>query len=159
MKKPADQHRSKVRSQTKTFRAMKAYPCVSILLLFASILIASTAQTFSADACGRNANTSTNLLSGNMTNAAAPTDQKTILREGIDWKADSLSKAAGDARPRKSFRLLDGALIGVGASDESFQWPDREPTSFSDFPSSRSWAGPDATRQPQGLRLFHWSWK
>ncbi len=138
---------------------MKAYPCVSILLLFASILIASTAQTFSADACGRNANTSTNLLSGNMTNAAAPTDQKTILREGIDWKADSLSKAAGDARPRKSFRLLDGALIGVGASDESFQWPDREPTSFSDFPSSRSWAGPDATRQPQGLRLFKWSWK
>jgi len=50
MKKPADQHRSKVRSQTKTFRTMKAYPCVSILLLFASILIASTAQTFSADA-------------------------------------------------------------------------------------------------------------
>jgi len=138
---------------------MKAYPCVSISLLFVCILVAFTAQTFSADGCGGNFNTSTNSLGGNMTNAAAPTDQKAMFREGIDWKADSSSKAAGGARPRKSFRLLNGALIGVGVSDESFQWPDREPTSFSDFPSSRSWAGPDATRQPQGLRLFKWSWK
>jgi len=138
---------------------MKANPCVSISRLFGCILIAFAAQTFSADACGGNANTSTNLLGGNMKKAAAPTDQKAMLGEGIVWKADSLSKAAGGARPRKSFRLLDGALIGVGASDESFQWPDREPTSFSDFPSSRSWAGPDATRQPQGLRLFRWNWK
>src|SRR6266478_4326313 len=72
MKKPADQHSSKARSQTKTFRAMKANPCVSISLLFGCILIAFTAQTFSADACGGNVNTSTNLLGGNMTNAAAP---------------------------------------------------------------------------------------
>ena len=28
MKKPADQHRSNVRSQTKAFRAMKVNPCV-----------------------------------------------------------------------------------------------------------------------------------
>jgi hypothetical protein len=138
---------------------MKVNPCVSIALLFGCILIAFTAQTFSANACGGNVNTSTNLLGGNMTNAVAPTDQKTMPREGIDWKADSLSKAAGGARPRKSFRLFDGALIGVGRSNESFQWPDREPTGFSDFPSSQSWAGPDATRQPQGLRLFKWSWK
>ena len=138
---------------------MKANPYFSISLLFSFILIAFTEQTFSADACGGNVNTSTNLLCGTMTNAPAATDQKTILREGIDWKADSLSKAASGARPRKSFRLLDGALIGVGASDESFQWPDREPTSFSDFPGSRSWGGSDATRQPQGLRLFRWSWK
>jgi hypothetical protein len=94
-----------------------------------------------------------------MTNAAALTHQETIPRERISWNVDSLSKAAGGARPRKSFRLFDGALIGVGASSESFQWPDREPTGFSDFPSSRSWAEPDATRQPQGLRLFKWSWK
>src|SRR5690242_3536139 len=93
-KKPADQHRSKVRSQTKTFRAMKANPYFSISLLFSFILIAFTEQTFSADACGGNVNTSTNLLSGNMTNAAAATDPKTILPEGIDRKADSLSKAA-----------------------------------------------------------------
>ena len=138
---------------------MKANPCVSISLLFGCILIASTARTFSADACGGNVNTSTNLLGGNMTNAAAPADQKTMRGEGIDGKADSLSKAASGARPRKSFRLWDGALIGVGGSDESFQWPDREPTGFSDFPSSRSWARPDATRQQQGLRLFKWSWK
>ena len=134
-------------------------PCVSISLLFGCILIAFTAQTFSADACGGNVNTSTNLLGGNVTNAAAPTDQKTMLREGIDWKADRSSTAAGGARPHKSFRLFDGALIGVGASSESFQWPEREPTGFSDFSSSRSWAGPDATRQPQGLRLFQWSLK
>ena len=138
---------------------MKANPCVFISLLFGCILIAFTAQTFRADACGSNVNTSTNLLGGNMTNAAAPTDHRTMLREGIDWKADSLSKAAGGAKPRKSFRLFDGALIGVGASSESFQWPDREPTGFSDFTSNRSWAGPDAIRQPQGLRLFKWSWK
>jgi len=159
MEKPADQHRSKVRSQTKTFQAMKANPCVFISLLFGCILIAFTAQTFSADACGGNVNTSTNLVGGNMTNAAAPADQKTMLRDGIEWKADSLTKAAGGARPLKSFRLLDGALIGVGASDESIQWPDREPTGLSDLASSRSWAGPDATRQPQGLRLLKWSWK
>ena len=138
MKKPADQHRSKVRSQTKTFRAMKADPCVSISLLLGCILIAFKAQTFSADACGGNVNTSTNLLGGNMTNAAAPTDQKTMLREGIDWKADSLSKAAGGARSRKSFRLFDGALISGGASSKSFQRPDREPTDFNDFPSGRA---------------------
>ena len=138
---------------------MKANPCVSISLLFSCILIAFRAQTFSADACGGNVNTSTNSLGGNMTNPAAPTDQKAMLRGGIDLKADSSSKAAGGARPRKSFRLLDGALIGVGASSESFQWPDRQPTGFSDFPSSQSWAGPDATRQPQGLRLFRSSWK
>ena len=159
MKKPADQHTSKMRSQTKTFPAVRPNPCVSISLLFGCILIAFTAQTFSADACGGNVHTSTNLLGGNMPRAAAPTDQKTTLREVIDWKADSLSKAAGGARPRKSFRLFDGALIDVGASDESFQWPDREPARYSDFPGSRSWAGPDATRQPQGLRLFKWSWK
>ena len=159
MKKPADQHTSKMRSQTKTFRAMKANPCVSISLLFGCILIAFMAQTFSADACDGNVNTSTNLLGGTMTNAVAPTDQKTVPREGVDWKADSLSKAPGGARSRKSFRLLDGALIGVGASDESFQWPDREPARYSDFQSSQSWAGPDATRQQQGLRLFKWSWK
>jgi len=150
MKKPADHHRSKVRSQTKTFRAMKANTCVPISLLFGCILIAFTAQTFSADTCGGKVNTSTNLLGVNMRNAAAPADQK----EGIDWKADSLSKAAGGARPRKSFRVLDGALLGVGASNESFQWPDRER-----IPSGQSWAAPDATRQPQGLRLFKWSWK
>jgi hypothetical protein len=159
MKKPADQLTSKMRSQTKTFRAMKTNPCVSISLLFGCSLIAFTAKTFSADVCGGNVNTSTNVLGGNMTNAAAATDPKTILREDIDRKAESLSKAAIDARPRKSFKLLDGALIGVGTSHESFQWPDREPTGFSDFPSSRNWAGPDATRQPQGLRLFQWSWK
>ena len=134
-------------------------PCVSISLLFGCILIAFTAQTFSADASGGNVNTSTNLFGGNITNAAAPTDPKTILQEDIDWKADSLSKAAGGARLGKGFRLFDGALIGVGASNESFQWPDREPTGFSDFTSNRSWAGPDAIRQPQGLRLFKWSWK
>ena len=139
---------------TKTFRAMKANPCVPISVLFGCILIAFTEQTFSADACHGNVNTATNLLGGNMTKAAAPTDQKKMLPEGTEWKADSLSKAAGGARARKSFRLLDGALIGVGASDESFQWPDREPT-----PSGQSWAGPNATRQPQGLRLFKWSWK
>ena len=138
---------------------MKANPCFSILLLFSCILIAFTERTFSADACGGNVNTSTNLLGGNMTNAAAATDPKTILPEGIDRKADSLNKAAGGATPRKSFRLLNGALIGVGASSESLQWPDREPSGFSDFPSNRSWAGPDPTRQPQGLRLFKWSWK
>ena len=133
---------------------MKANPCVSISLLSGCILIAFTAQTFSADACGGNVNTSTNLLGGKMTNAAAPADQKTMLQDGTDWKADSLSKAAGGARPRKSFRLFDGALIDVGASDESFQWPDREPARYSDFPGNRSWAGPDATRQPRGLRLL-----
>ena len=150
MKKPADQHRSNVRSQTKAFRAMKANPCVVNSLLFGCIWIAFAAQTFSADACGGNVNTSTNLLSGNMTNAAAPADQK----EGINRKADSLSKAARGARLGKSFRLLDGALIGVGASDGSFQWPDLEPT-----PNSQSWAAPDSTRPPRGLRLFKWSWK
>jgi hypothetical protein len=138
---------------------MKANLCVSISLLFGCILIASTAHAFSADASGGNVNTSTNLLGGSMTNAAAPTHQKTMLREGIEWKVDSLSTAAGGARPRKSFTLFDGALIGGGASNKSFQWPDREPTGFRDFPSSRSWAEPDATRQPQGLRLFKWSWK
>jgi hypothetical protein len=155
MEKPADQHRSNVRSQTKAFRAVKANPCVFISLLSGCIWIAFTAQTFSADACGGNVNTSTNLLGGNMTNAASPADQKTMLPEGIDWKADGLSKAASGARPCKSFRLFEGALIGVGASHESFQWPEREPT-----PSSQSWARPDATRQQQqGLRLFKWSWK
>ena len=153
MKKPTDQHRSNPRSQTKPLRARKANPCVFISLLFGYFWIAFTAQTFSADVCGGNVNTSTNLLGGNMTNAAAP------AREGIDRKADGLSKAASGARPCKSFRLFDWALIGVGASRESFQWPDREPTGFSDFPSSRNWVGPDATRQPQGLRLFQWSWK
>ena len=148
-----------MRSLTKALRAMKANPCVLISLLFGCILIASTARTFSADACGGNVNASTNLLGGNMTNSAAPTDQKPMLREGFDWKADSLSKAAGGAGPRKGFRVWDGALIGVGGSDESFQRPDREPTVYSDFPSSRSWAGPNATRQSQGLRLFKWSWK
>jgi len=138
---------------------MKANPCVSISLLFGCILIAFTTQTLSADACDGKANASTNLLGCNMANAAAPTDPKTILQEDIDQKADSLSKTANGARPRKSFRLFDGALIVAGASNESFQWPDREPTGFSDFSSSRSWAGPDATRQPQGLRLFKWSWK
>src|SRR5690242_5720541 len=116
---------------------MKANPCFFISLLFSCILIAFTERTFSADACGGNVNTSTNLLGGNMTNAAAPTDQKTMPREGIDWKADSLGKAAGGATPRKSLRLFDGALIGVGASSESLQWPDREPSGFSDFPSNR----------------------
>jgi len=138
---------------------MKANPCVSISLLFGCILIAFTAQTFSADACGGNVITSTNVLSGNRTNAVAATEQKTTLREGIDQKADSMSKPASGARPRKSFRLFDGALISAGASHESSQWLDREPTGFSDFPSSRNWAGPDATRQSQGLRLFEWSWK
>lgn len=133
---------------------MKANPCVSISLLFGCIWIAFTAQMFSADACGGTFNTSTNLLAGSMTKVAAPTDQKTMLPEGIDSKADGLSKGVYGARRSNSFRLLDGALIGVGASDDSFQWPDREPT-----PSSQSWAAPDATRQPQGLRLFKWSWK
>ena len=138
---------------------MKINPCVSLSLLFGYIFIAFRAQSFSADACAGHVNTSTNLLSGNMTNAASATDQKRILREGIDQKADSLSKTAIGATPRKSVRLFDGALIGVGASHESFEWPDREPTGFSDFTSSRNWAGPDATRQSQGLRLFEWSWK
>ena len=138
---------------------MKANPCVSVSLLFVYSLVAFTAQTFGADACGGNANTSTNSLGGNVTNAAAPTDQKAMLWEGIDWKADSSSKAAGGASRLKSFRLFEGALIGAGASDESFQRSDREPTGSSDFPSRRSGAGPDATRQPQGLRLFRWSWK
>jgi hypothetical protein len=132
---------------------MKANLCVSISLLFGCILIASTAHTFSADASGGNVSTSTN-LGGSMTNVAAATHQKTMPREGIDCKADSLSKAASGGRPCKSLRLFDGALLGVGASDESFQWPEREPT-----PSSQSWAGLDATRQQQGLRLFKWSWK
>jgi hypothetical protein len=147
-----------VGSQIKTIRAMKANPCVCISLLFGCILIAFTAQTFSADAFGGNVNTSTNLLGGGMTNAPAPADQKKMLREAIDWKAGSFSKAADGARPRNGFRLFDGALIGVRASHESVRRPDREPTGFSDFPSSRSWAEPDATRQPQGLRLFKWSW-
>ena len=138
---------------------MKANPCVFISLLFGCILIAFTAQPFSAEACDGNVNTSTNLLGGHMTNAAAPADQKTMLRDSADSKADSLSKAPGGASPRKSFRLLDGALISVGASDGTFQWLDREPTGFSDFSSSRSWAAPDANRQQQGLRLFKWSWK
>jgi hypothetical protein len=133
---------------------MKANLCLSISLLFGCILIASTEHTFSADASGGNVNTSTNLLGGSMTNPAAPAHQRTMVPGGIDWNVDSLSKAAGAARPRKSFRLFDGALLGVSASDESFQWPEREPT-----PSSQSWAGPDATRQQQGLRLFKWSWK
>jgi hypothetical protein len=159
MRRPADQHRSKVRSQTKTFRAVKSNSCVSIWLLFGCILIAFTSQTFSADTRCCNVNASTNLAGGNMTNAAAPADQKTMLRDSADSKADSLSKAPSGASPRKSFRLLDGALISVGASDGSFQWLDREPTGFSDFSSSRSWAAPDANRQQQGLRLFKWSWK
>ena len=138
---------------------MKTNPCVFVSLLFGYILIASTARTFSADACAGNVITSTNLLGGNMTNAPAPTGEKTMLREGFDWKVDGLSKAAGGARPRKSLRLWDGALISVGGSDASFQRSDREPTRFSDSPSSQSWAGPDATRQSQGLRLFKWSWK
>jgi hypothetical protein len=158
-KEAADRPRSKVRSQTKTFRAMKANTRVFISLLFGCILIAFTAQTFSADACDGNLNTSTNLLGGSVTNAVAPADQKKMPQEGIDSKVDSLSKAAGGARPRKSFRLLDGALIGVGASDGNFQGPDREPTGYSDFPNSRSWVGADTPRQPQGLRLFKWSWK
>ena len=149
-----DQHRSKVRSQTKTFRTMKTNPCFSISLLFVCIWMAFSAQTFSASACGGSVNTSTNLLVNTITKAAAPTDKRTMLPEAVDRKADPLSKATGSARPRKSFRLLDGALIGAGASDESFQWPEREPT-----PSGPSWAAPDATRQPQGLRLFQWSWK
>ena len=153
------QQRSKVGSQTKAFQAMKANPCRSISLLFACILIAFTAQTFSADACGGNVNTSTNFVECQHHRHRRSHRPKKILRESIDPKADSLSEAASGARPRKSFRLLDGALIGVGASDESFQWPDREPTDFSGFPSSRSWPGPDTTRQPQGLRLFKWSWK
>jgi hypothetical protein len=138
---------------------MKANPCVSISLLFSCLLLAFTTQTFSADALGRNVNTSTNLLSGNMTNAPAASEQQTLLPEGLALKADSLSKAATGARPRESLRLFDGALIGVSAPHGSFQWHDREPTGFSDFPGSRYWPGPDATRQPQGLRLFKWSWK
>ena len=138
---------------------MKINTCVFVSLLSGCILLAFTAQTFSADASDGNANTSTNLLGGSMTNAVAPTDQKKMPQEGIDSKVDSLSKAPGGASPRKSFRLLDGALISVGASDWSVQWLDREPTGFSDFSSSRSWAAPDANRQQQGLRLFKWSWK
>lgn len=138
---------------------MKSNPCVSIWLLLGCILIAFTSQTFSADTRGNAVNASTNLAGGNMTNGVAPNVQKTMLRDGVDLKADSLSKVAGGTGPRKSFRLLDGALINVGASDGSVQWLDREPTGFSDFSSSRSWAAPDANRQQQGLRLFKWSWK
>ena len=138
---------------------MKTNPRDSISLLFGCFLIAFTEQTFSADACGGNINTSTNFLSGNITNAAVPTDPKTNLREGIDHKVDSLSKTANGERSGKSFRLLDGSLIGVGASDTSFQGPDRHPAGFSYISDTRSGAGPDAIRQPQGLRLFRWSWK
>jgi hypothetical protein len=138
---------------------MKINPCVSFSLLFGYIMIALTTETFSVDACGGNVNTSTNLFSGNETNSAAAIDQKRILREGIDRKSDSLSKAASGVMPLKSFRLFDFALIGAGASHESFQGPDREPTGFSDFTGSRNRTGPDATGQPQGLRLFQWSFK
>ena len=138
---------------------MKINPCIFISLLFGCTLIAFRAQTFSAEACGGNVNTSTNLLSGNETNSAAATDQKRILREGIDLKADSLSKAASGVMPHKSFSLFDGALIGAGVSHESFREPDREPTGFSDFTGSRNRTGHDAIGQPQGLRLFQWSLK
>ena len=139
---------------------MKANPCVSVSLLFGCIFITFTAPAFCADAGGGKVNTSTNSLGDNMTKTAGPADQKTMLREGFDRKTDNSSKGASGATSSKGFRLLDGALLGVGASNESFQWPDREPTGYTDFPSSRSWAaGPDATRQPQGLRIFKWSWK
>jgi hypothetical protein len=76
-----------------------------------------------------------------------------------DWAADGSTKVASSARPLKTFRLFDGALIGGGGPAEGSERHDRDPASFSGFPSSRSWPGPNASREPQGLRLFRWRWK
>jgi hypothetical protein len=76
-----------------------------------------------------------------------------------DWAADGSTNVASSARPLKTFRLFDGALIGGGGSDEGSERHDRDPASFSGFPSSRSWPAPDASRESQGLRLFRWRWK
>jgi hypothetical protein len=61
-------------------------------------------------------------------------------------------------KPRKTFTYFTGALINGSRTSETREWRDRGAATISGLPSSRSWAGGDATREPQGLRLFSWSW-
>lgn len=152
--------------------------CASIALLFGSLLIASTTSTLGADIGGSQAGTPANVFSGTLTNAAsaftAPridhedccaivsSDTQTLavvccgqtdaLQGGIGLRADGLTRATSGAAADKTIRLFDGAVVSIGRPATSWEWQANERDTF------RSLRGPDAAREPQGLRIFNWRW-
>lgn len=155
-----------------------AIKCVSIALLFSSLLIASTTSTLGANIGGSQTGTPTNLLSGNATNAASAFTapqinhedccaivssnilmlavvccaQTDALQGGIGLRADGLTKATSGAVADKTITFFDGAIINVGGSGQHSERLQREGDT-----SSRL-RGPDAAREPRGLRIFNWRW-
>lgn len=98
-------------------------------------------------------------LSGQADMATGVTDQLRVRRE-FTPRHDAYisgSKATGF-----SFGFTHSPGGGVSNGDravaEDRQWRDRETATFNQTPSSRGRASEDANREPQGLRLFSWSW-
>lgn len=60
-------------------------------------------------------------------------------------------------KPRHTFTAF-GFVIHGDRSDQRSEWLARDAAALSEAQAGRSLSRTDAERQPQGLRLFSWSW-
>ncbi len=112
-----------------------------------------------ADAPSYETNTFPLEFSGQTEIVAETGDLPSVRRDFLP-RGDALlsgSRATGFSfalsRPRRASSSSSASAVA-----EDRQQQDREAATFDQFPTSRSRASDDATRESRGLRLFSWSW-
>lgn len=135
------------------FGARRSPPSGSLTNHFAGIGV------FATEAPNQETNTFPLEFSGQTETVAETGDLLNVRRDFLP-RGDALfsgSRAAGlsfaFSRPRRN-----DSSSSSGAAADDRQWRERQAAVFNQFPSSRSTAGEDATRESRGLRLFSWSW-
>lgn len=142
-------------------KATKLTKLPSVSRALASVLLISAAATLRTFAGDGNTASPTSGLCCDQSAAAVKCTGCNHAAAVTDLPARrtavTLPEAAKPPKPRHTFTAL-GFVISGSRDGEKREWRDREAANFYQFPSSRSWAGGDANREPQGLRLFSWSW-
>lgn len=140
---------------------MKAIQLSSVSGVFASVVIisAATLRTF---ADKNNTGSPTNTSCCEQTVAAAQICMDCNRAFAAPDLEGCLNTAAlaETARLTKSRHTVTafGSIISRNKDAEKTEWRERDAAAFAETQLSGSWSRGDAERQPQGLRLFSWSW-
>lgn len=68
-----------------------------------------------------------------------------------------LAEAKKPEGSRPTFTAF-GFVVHGNKGDQTSEWLTRDVETFGEAQQIRSWSRSDAEKQPQGLRLFSWSW-
>ena len=116
-------------------------------------------EVVAADPPGKEAKTFPLIFTG-QTDAVTGTANRSSVRRDFNPSAEALfggSKATG-----WSFAFSRSARLKLSANAKgdraTAEWRDLTAADFNQFPRGQVWGGNDATREPQGLRLFSWRW-